>query len=299
MRRPLLVLGPLAVVLVGAGPVAACSIPVFRYALERWQPTPYQVVVFHKGPLGKEGQALARRLGEPKEPINVAVTFVDVDGEMEEGQRKLWQAQPEGATLPWLVVRYPDAGEKDPPVRACAFTEANVAGLLGSPVRRKLAEALASGETAVFVVVESGDASADAAALELLEKELARLRKTVKLPEQSNEGPQLRYTIPLRVSFTVLRLSRKDAAEAALLRQVMGSEEGLADVRGPIVCPVFGRGRLLCALHGKEIGAEQLSRVASFLCGACSCRVKELNPGVDLLLGADWPALLEAAEKRR
>jgi hypothetical protein len=29
----------------------ACSVPVFRYALERWQPSKYELVVFHKGPL--------------------------------------------------------------------------------------------------------------------------------------------------------------------------------------------------------------------------------------------------------
>ena len=29
----------------------ACQIPVFRYALERWQATPYEVVIFHRGPL--------------------------------------------------------------------------------------------------------------------------------------------------------------------------------------------------------------------------------------------------------
>jgi hypothetical protein len=298
-RRPLcaLVLGALALAL-SAGPADACSIPVFRYALERWQPAPYEVVVFHKGPLGDDARALAARFEGPKTPVNVAFTAVDLDGKPDEEHLKLWGAQPKGATLPWLVVRYPDAGEKDPPLRACPFTEANVATLLGSPLRRQMAEALTQGETAVFLVVESGDPKADAAALELLDKELARLQKTAKLPEKSDEGPQLRYAVPVKVSFKVLRLSRRDAAEADLLRQVLGSEEGLAAARGPIVCPVFGRGRLLCALHGDEIGPEQLGRVATFLCGACSCRVKELNPGVDLLLAADWTALLEAAEKR-
>ena len=30
----------------------ACAIPVFRYALERWEPYPYEAIIFHKEPLG-------------------------------------------------------------------------------------------------------------------------------------------------------------------------------------------------------------------------------------------------------
>ena len=34
-----------------AGHARACSVPVFRYALERWENAPYQAIVFHRGPL--------------------------------------------------------------------------------------------------------------------------------------------------------------------------------------------------------------------------------------------------------
>jgi hypothetical protein len=74
---------------------------------------------------------------------------------------------------------------------------------------------------------------------------------------------------------------------------LLRSEPGLEAVRGPVVLPVFGRGRLLCALHGQDIMADQLGQVARFLCAACSCRVKELNPGVDLLMAADWETMLK------
>jgi hypothetical protein len=74
---------------------------------------------------------------------------------------------------------------------------------------------------------------------------------------------------------------------------LLGSEPGLSEVQGPIVFAIYGRGRLLCALHGKDLTPERLGAVARFLCGACSCRVKELNPGIDLLLAADWEKMLE------
>src|SRR5262249_42605094 len=58
--------------------------------------------------------------------------------------------------------------------------------------------------------------------------------------------------------------------------------------------PIFGRGRALCSLEGKALAAKDIEEAARFLCGACSCQVKELNPGVDLLIAADWDELIEA-----
>ena len=45
--------------------VGACSVPVYRYALERWAADPYAAVIYHKGELTEAQQALlARRGGE-------------------------------------------------------------------------------------------------------------------------------------------------------------------------------------------------------------------------------------------
>ena len=32
-------------------PACACNVPVFRYALQRWQPDPLEVLVLHRAPL--------------------------------------------------------------------------------------------------------------------------------------------------------------------------------------------------------------------------------------------------------
>ncbi|HEY7425207.1 MAG TPA: hypothetical protein VH682_13330, partial [Gemmataceae bacterium] len=61
----------------------------------------------------------------------------------------------------------------------------------------------------------------------------------------------------------------------------------------PMVFPVFGRGRALEGLIGKGINADTIENAAQFLCGACSCLIKRLNPGVDLLIAADWDAVIE------
>ena len=37
-------------------PTIACTIPVFRYALERWELDTFDVLIYHKGPLSAELQ---------------------------------------------------------------------------------------------------------------------------------------------------------------------------------------------------------------------------------------------------
>jgi len=37
---------------------------------------------------------------------------------------------------------------------------------------------------------------------------------------------------------------------------------------------------------------DVLAEVCSFLVGPCSCQVKQMNPGVDLLMPVDWDGLI-------
>ena len=74
-----------------------------------------------------------------------------------------------------------------------------------------------------------------------------------------------------------------------LLEQLLYSEPDLekySDV--PMVFPVFGRGRELFALVGDGINEDNIAQAAYFLTGSCSCEVKSLNPGMDLLIAIDW-----------
>ena len=50
--------------LVAAVVAEACQVPVFRYALERWQPDHYQLVIVHDGNLTSEEQADVNYLEE-------------------------------------------------------------------------------------------------------------------------------------------------------------------------------------------------------------------------------------------
>jgi hypothetical protein len=161
-----------------------------------------------------------------------------------------------------------------------------------SPMRREIAKRILEGETAVWILLESGDAAADGAAAATLARELPPLEKSLKLPEHADGDPPLLSDLPLRVSFSTLKLRRDDPAERFLVDMLLQSEPDLVTPAKPTVFPVFGRGRALWALVGAGINKDQIEKTGAFLVGACSCIVKEENPGVDLLVTMDWEGAL-------
>lgn len=273
-------------------PAAGCNVPVFRYALERWKPSAYAIHVFHRGDLSAGERDQLRRLEDGK--LNATVTRVDLAGTVTAEARDLWQRQGDGPRLPWVVVHFPEEDGKAAPAWTGPLTEEAVGRLVDSPARRRLAALLLRGEAAVWLRLTSDKAAADRAAGDLLAAELKRLEATLTIPPPVDDGDLL-TRLPLRISFPVVVVDRDDPAEAALVGLLRRSEPDLASVSGPIIVPVFGRGRALLALHGEELTAANLERWATFLCGPCSCQVKDLNPGVDLPLAVSWEEALEQA----
>lgn len=297
----------------------ACQIPLFRYALERWAAEPYEVVVFHQGPLGPDEKQLVERLRDAeKSATNIIVADADLSRPLPDSLQQLWKKQAEragDAKVPWMVVRRTEQGEDDlPPAWAGRLDAANVAALLDSPARREVTRRILTGESVVFLLVESGDKAADERAAKVVDEQLRKLEKTIALPEINPEepGPRVLSAVPLKVAFSVVRVSRSDPAEAPfaamllqglipaeLPRSAKGKPRAEAPAtrpvlpKGPVLVPVFGQGRALCALQGNEIDAQHVADVAVFLTSACSCQVKQLNPGYDLLIKADWRSILD------
>jgi hypothetical protein len=70
-----------------------------------------------------------------------------------------------------------------------------------------------------------------------------------------------------------------------------GSEPDLDEYSNePVIFPVFGRGRALYALIGEGINTDNIREAVAFIVGPCGCEIKMLNPGVDLLMAANWDA---------
>jgi len=295
--------GPLVLLLFLSLPSFACNVPVFRYALERWPAAPYEVIVFHRGPLTAPEQSARDLLDHAPDMqfANLTVTYVDLSTTTEHSMQKLWTHQT-NAPLPWMIVRYPESESDAPPFWSGPLGAESIDSLVDSPARREISRRLLKGESAVWVLLESGRKPDDDAVAVLLAAELKKMEATLELPPPAPDDPQLRSTLPVRLAFSVARISRDDPAEQMLVRILLGGEKPAAAASGPIACPIFGRGRMLAALSQKELGPKLIAQACAFVCGACSCEVKDLSPGRDLLLAANWNSIFAspaAPEPRR
>lgn len=278
-------------------PARACDVPVFRFSLERWRPAVYRVLIYHRGALTPEQQKLAKTLDdlsiEHNGQGNFSVERVDLDAKAKPDVVSMFQAQQQ-PSLPWIVVCYAENDPAIPCAWAGPLTEANIRLVTDSPARKAIVRHIVAGGTATWILLASGDAALDDSAAKILQTELTRLESELKLPEDPAARPEDK---PLKISFSVVRVAPGDPAEAALLANLLRRDPDLAKRHEPIVFPVFGRGRALCALVGeKMITRENIEAAAKFLTGPCSCEAKEQNPGMDLLMLADWDAALATAK---
>lgn len=285
----------------GSGTASACSVPVFRYALERWPADNYLVVVFHQGALTPQQSAWVRDLDRNgtagRTTANLSLRTVDLAATTDAALLRWWQPLAATTTLPAMVLLYPPGLGLSTPAWHGPLTGENVRQLLDSPLRREIARRLLKGDSAVWVLLESGDSKLDTPAAEILAARLQHLETALKLPELNPAdvvgGAAAAPSEKLKVVFSLLRVSRQSPAEGILVRMLLNTEEDLKGARVPIVFPIFGRGRALFALVGKGINPEMIDEAGGFLTGACSCIIKEQNPGSDLLMAVDWARLVE------
>lgn len=291
----------------------ACSVPVFRYALERWPADSYTLVVACNTDLTAEQQvvvdALQNQTMGGEGALNLYVHTVNVATETNSPVLKYLEDVP--ADYPAMCLFYPGSFRDPEVIWQSALTKEAVALVHDSPVRSEIVSDIVNGRTAVWVLLESGNKDKDAAAFNLLRETLVTLEKELELPSgvvmpsgemtgaaQGDEPEgyydpenQLRSGIPLMISFAIVRLSRDNSDEELLRAMLLNMEPDLKDLSGqPMVFPVFGRGRVLEPLVGEGVNEENIAGMSYYICGACSCQIKAQNPGVDLMLAEDWDA---------
>ena len=283
----------LGLIVLAACPAFACLVPVFRYAMERWAADYYDAVVLHRGQMSENDKQLLEQLRQAADwkgeaPLNLRLSEFDVASLTDEKVKSLLRGDiPE--TLPALALWYPMRRGWTAPVWLGQFTPSAVGALTESPLRGQLAQRLIEGQSVVWVFVESGNSGKDKAALQLLSQELEaaaqQLKEMAPPPIEELGGVELSY------EFSTLVLSRAEPKEQMLLAMLLNSEPDLHEYAGePMAFPVFGRGRVLCALVGAGIRADNIQQIIAFLTGACGCEIKVMNPGVDLLMAVNWDA---------
>lgn len=279
----------------------ACQVPVFRYALERWSPDRYNLVVLSQGALSPEVEKSLKKLHDSRpsgiDPT-VELTKVDLHSSSDPKYTHLWKQHAQSDAQSLMIAMYPNRSSlRNQVAHTSAISEQSVSAVIDSPVRRELIRRLTGGDSAVWILVESGDKVKDATALETLETQLLADTKRLALPSaeemEISQAVLDEAKIKLKIGFSVLSVKRDDASEKFLLDCLLNSEPDLAEYsKEPIAFPVFGRGIVLYAVVGKGITADVISSATSFIVGPCSCQVKEQNPGFDLLLNFDWDSAI-------
>lgn len=278
---------------------AACNIPVFRYALERWQPDSCEVIVFHDAALSDADEKFVKSLEATSivqdGPANLRIIRADIRTELSDDIASLWQtltgreAQTAAVTFPYVVARSKLAKGRVANHWQGTLEDARTGHLLESPVRTELTRRLLAGDSVVWLLLKSTDAEQSKAAKELLESQFRDLSRRIELPEGIGlPGSELHSDVPLLLQFSVLEIAADDPKEQFLVRLLKGFQPDAFAAGTPLAIPVFGRGRALEVIPASQLNPGLIEDLTVFLCGACSCQVKELNPGFDLLLGTDW-----------
>ena len=162
MRHHCLTLSVCATLIVGLmADARACSIPVFRFALERWQADFYEVAVFHRGELTGSELQHVDRLEEAAVrnggAANFEVVRCDVSGTVPPDLGKVLQSLGD-VPLPQVVVRRPREGARQPELWRGRLSDLDVARFVDSPARRELSRRLLGGDAVVWLLVRGSDA---------------------------------------------------------------------------------------------------------------------------------------------
>ncbi len=298
MSHRLMLVGLALLGVILGGTLWACNVPVFRYALERWQSDPYDLVILHQSDLSEADlkkietlRTLSRSNGGK---ANFDCRVHDMRESVDADLKKAWEVNRNDDNQPLVLLLFPQTAAEVPDrlISVTQMADLQVDHLAGSPLRTELAKRLLSGDSAVWIFVKSGNEEKDSAAIERLEHQILWNEKNLELPAQeeieADEFFNRDNPIELRLDFSMIILDRSDPKERALLNMLLASEPDLEELDQPMAFPVIGRGRVLYALVGPGIYRETIAMASKFVVGPCSCQVKDQNPGFDLLMDTDW-----------
>jgi len=188
----------------------ACSIPVFRYALDRWQADPFALEI---SATYVKDEAVARFLRNltDSSPLNLSPSRSD-----EKGLSRL---------------AFPHAAPDATPAWSGKLDGTTLPRITGSPARAEIVKRILAGECGVWVLVECGQRESDERAAAALEKRLRYLEQVAQVPPIDPNDPtsQLGPGPALRVKFSLLRIQRDNTAEERTARGSRSSSD--ADAR--------------------------------------------------------------------
>lgn len=290
----------------------ACTVPVFRYALEQWSQDLYRMFLLVRGTpdsseLKAEQNIAAKAMAVSGElsylcnykPLPVKSNFnlniISINDTMNPIVKSL-SGDHEKPELPFVLVMYPEKTRSNQVIFKGSLKDVP-SELFDSPARCAIQSRISRGESVVWVLVESGDKKKDEIAASVLQNGLKECKTEIKFTEQdSSEKAKLNADSKLKINidFSMYSISRSDPKEKLFIGMLEKTDPKLAGFADePVAYPIFARGRVLYALVGKGINKQNILEASSFLTGPCACTIKDQNPGTDLLMTFDWNAMLK------
>ncbi len=276
----------------------ACDVPVYQYAMARWVASPYKVYFFHDGQRRKPDQRVRDEIDRLSKNPMAKANLVHVPVHV--GNRNDLASLPKairnalnerrGRMPPHYMVASPSSV-----IFSGQVVPDEVNRLVDSRVRRQIVRQLFSGNAAVFVLLRGKNAKANAVA----ELQVAQTLKAINegqivlrtAPKDQKPRPKDKLKPKPPFSFGSIKLSRDDEKEEWLVRMLLAMEPDLKEKQfedqAMLFC-VFARGRVLKPYIGGGISRANLIECGEFVTGPCACKTKDENPGVELLLRANW-----------
>jgi hypothetical protein len=272
---------------------SACNIPVFRYALERWKPDLCRLTVFHDSRLTNADDAIIASIRSESVDagggLNNSVEVVDVRDEIKEEHANLWKSVKNNAQSgkPYAALTCKVAMERSLTQWHGPLSQLNSETWFAPRVSKAVTSRLLTGDAIVWLLVPGKDENKNEATRKVLNTTLPALEKKIKLPDGIGlPGSELYSELPLLVKFSVFELDPRESDHQVWIKLFRGIRSDELDT--PLVVPVFGKARALEVVPGDSLDVGLIEDLTMFLCGACSCQVKERNPGFDLLVSVKW-----------
>ena len=300
----------------------ACEVPVFRYALERWERDLYKVFIIHRGDLSENDTALWKQIQDNAigygGHTNILAYKVNVADEKEAGNFHKIYAKLKDIDVnekPQILLLFPNITKVYDPIWQGDLNQKNIDELLKPKATSKLMTGILQGYSSTFLLMESGNKEKDERAAETIKKAMAELKESLDIPEgivqtdgevtggklsayqaaTIDPSNVLKSGIPLKIDFNMVRMPNNDSHP--IFRSILGKVFTSKKTEGePRLFAFFGRGRLLGPMVGEEITVKHISQLSAYLCSACSCQVKRQNPGLDFLTTLNWTSYLQGSE---
>jgi hypothetical protein len=295
----------ISLLILSATLATACQVPVFRYALERWESDSYRLFVVTPKALDAAQTKLLTDFTKQSQHANLQLNILNTS-KLTDAQ--LWKLPSidTSVTSSQLALYPPTSHPNKSPIVTLPLTRENLNITLQSPIRKKIVKHIISGSSCVWLVLYQGDLKKAQSIQAKLNTHLQKVEKTIHIPDgiigteerhkitdSTDLEDVLRSSIPLKIAFTSLLIDRNDPAEKTFIATLLANSPPAITQNGEtLIIPIFGRGRQLPPMPASRLAYSSILNGCQYLCGACSCQVKEQNPGFDLLINENWPSHL-------